>query len=321
MNKFFTTILIASIMLLSTDISVAQRRNKSNTTTQGYTFPDKALKGLKYRSIGPYRGGRVTAVEGITEQPYTFFMGSTGGGVWKTSDAGETGINVSDGFFKVASIGAIEVADADPNKIYVGTGSACIRGNISIGRGIYVSDDAGETWSLSGLEESGQIAKVLTHPKNEDVVFVAALGNPFGKNDQRGVFRSYDGGKNWDKVLYHSDSVGAIDLVMDPSNPRILYAGLWRAERKPWTMIDGSSEGGLYKSVDGGDTWNKITNGLPTGLGGRVGLAIAPTNPDRIWYYQETAVETDGGIYRSDDGGKSFKKINREHLLRQRAWY
>ncbi len=314
------TVLLAAFTVVTMDM-YGQRKKKTTATAQGYTYPEAAFEGLKYRSIGPYRGGRVTAVEGIASKPYTFFMGSTGGGVWKTSDAGETWDNISDGFFKVGSIGSIEVADADINKIYVGTGSTCIRGNISIGRGLYVSNDGGQTWMLSGLEEAGQIGPILTHPENADVVFAAAMGNPFGKNPERGVFRSKDGGQNWEKVLYHSDSVGAIDLVMDPSNPRILYAGMWRAERKPWTMIDGSTEGGLYKSVDGGDTWKKLTNGLPSGLGGRIGLAIAPTNPDRIWYYQETAEETDGGIYRSEDGGKSFEKISREHLLRQRAWY
>ncbi len=321
MNRIVLSFMLSTFCLSIIHSALAQKRKRSEAANSGYTYPNEALKGLKYRSIGPYRGGRVTAVEGIQEKPYTFLMGSTGGGVWKTSDAGETWQNISDGYFKVGSIGAIEVADADANKIYVGTGSACIRGNISIGRGVYVSEDAGASWTLSGLEQAGQIAKIIAHPKNEDLVFVAALGNPFGKNEQRGVFRSSDGGQNWEKVLYHSDSVGAIDLVMDPTNPRILYAGMWRAERKPWTMIDGSTEGGLYKSMDGGDTWKKLTNGLPSGLGGRIGLAIAPTKPDRIWYYQETAVETDGGIYRSDDGGMSFTKINREHLLRQRAWY
>ncbi len=300
-------------------LTVAQKKNKNTTETA--LMPEKAFSGLKYRSIGPFRGGRVTAVEGIEEQPFTFFMGSTGGGVWKTTNAGESWSNISDGFFNVGSIGAIEVADADPNVIYVGSGSACIRGNISIGDGVYRSVNGGNTWEHVGLKEAGQIGKVITHPDNPDIVYVAALGNPFGKNAQRGVFKSTDGGSTWKHVLFHSDSVGAIDMVIHPTNPRILYAGLWRAERKPWTLIDGSSEGGLYKSEDSGETWQKVTNGLPTGVQGRIGLAISPVNPDRIWYYQETAKETDGGIYRSDDGAKSFKKINREHLLRQRAWY
>ena len=321
--KRLTLIAFAAVLsaFLLTDVQGQRKKNNPPPSTVEFVYPEAAFRGLTYRSIGPYRGGRVTAVEGITSKPYTFFMGSTGGGVWKTTDAGETWENISDGFFKVGSIGSIEVADADHNKVYVGTGSTCIRGNISIGKGLYVSNDGGATWTLSGLEKAGQIGPIITHPANADMVYAAALGNPFGKNPERGVFRSKDGGLNWEKILYHSDSVGAIDLVMDPTNPRILYAGLWRAERKPWTIIDGSTEGGLYKSVDGGDTWTKLTNGLPTGLGGRIGLAIAPTNPDRIWFYQETAREEDGGIYRSEDGGKSFKKINREHLLRQRAWY
>ncbi len=278
-------------------------------------------KAMKYRLIGPYRGGRVTAVTGIAAQPYTFYMGATGGGVWKTDDAGDTWRNVSDGYLKAGSIGAVAVAPSDPNVVYVGTGSAAPRGNVSPGVGLYKSVDAGVTWEAAGLEKAGQIAKVVVHPKDPDVVYVAALGNIFGPNPERGVFRSQDGGATWAHVLALSDSTGAIDLAIDPGNARILYAGMWRAERKPWTLIDGSTEGGVYKSKDAGTTWKRLEGGLPEGLVGKVGVAVSPANTKRIWVLQAAADEKKGGLYRSDDGGKSFQRINREHNLRQRAWY
>lgn len=283
---------------------------------------DPALyQALDYRLIGPYRGGRVTAVAGIPDDPYTFYMGATGGGVWKTDDAGQTWRNVSDGYVKAGSIGAVAVAPSDPNVVYVGTGSAAPRGNISPGVGLYKSTDAGARWTAVGLEKAGQIGKVVVHPKNPDLVHVAALGNIFGPNPERGVFRSTDGGTTWQHVLAVSDSTGAVDLSMDPNNPRILYAGLWRAERKPWTIIDGGAEGGVYKSMDAGETWKRLQGGLPGGLLGKVGVAVSPANSNRVWVLQAAAEEKDGGLYRSDDGGQRFRRINREHNLRQRAWY
>ena len=282
---------------------------------------DPALfSALKYRMIGPYRGGRVTAVTGIEEQPYTFFMGSTGGGVWKTEDAGETWSNVSDGDFDVGSIGAIDVADSDPNVVYVGTGSGGIRGNVSIGRGVYRSRDGGDDWEYVGLREAGVINRLVVHPADPDLVYVAALGNPFGKNEERGVFRTRDGGESWEKVLFVADSVGAIDLSMNPSNPRVIYAGMWRAERKPWTLIDGSRDGGVYKTGDGGDTWEKLSGGLPDGLTGKIGLSVSPSNPDRVWALVG-AEDPQGGVYRSDDGGVTWERVSRDHRLRQRHWY
>ncbi len=279
------------------------------------------LNDLKYRLVGPFRGGRVTAVAGVPNQPFTFFMGSTGGGVWRTTDAGLNWENVSDGYFKVGSIGAIAVAPSDQNVIYVGTGSADPRGNVSPGKGVYKSTNGGESWTFVGLEQTGQIGKVVVHPENPEVVFVAALGNIFGPNPERGIFRSSDGGKTWQKVLFVSDRTGAIDLQMDPNNSRTLYAGMWTAERKPWTMIDGSEEGGVWKSTDGGFNWERLKGGLPDGLVGRVGIAISPVNSKRIWVLQEAKNEKKGGLYRSDDGGKTFSRINRDHNLRQRAWY
>jgi photosystem II stability/assembly factor-like uncharacterized protein len=275
---------------------------------------------LEYRTIGPYRGGRVTAVTGIADRPFTFFMGSTGGGVWKTVDAGETWENVSDGDFDVGSIGAIDVADSDASVIYVGTGSAGIRGNVSIGRGVYRSYDGGKSWEHVGLREAGAINRVVVHPEEPELVYVAALGNPFGKNEERGVFRTRDGGESWEKVLFVADSVGAIDLAMNPANPRVLYAGMWRAERKPWTLVDASEDGGVFKTTDGGDTWEKLAGGLPEGLTGKIGLAVSPANPDRVWALVN-AHDPEGGVYRSDDAGATWERVNRDHKLRQRHWY
>lgn len=282
---------------------------------------ESRLHGLDYRMIGPTRGGRVTAVAGHPAHPFTFYFGSTGGGVWKTSDAGLTWTNISDGQIAVGSIGAVAVAPSDPNVVYVGTGSADPRGNVSPGKGVFKSTDAGATWTFIGLPKAGQIGAIQVHPDDPEVLYVAALGNMFGPNNERGVYRSTNGGKNWERILFLNNRTGAIDLVMDPNNPRVLYAGFWTAERKPWTLIDGSATGGVWKTTDGGEQWNRLEGGLPSGLQGRVGVAVSPANSQRVWVIQETAREEDGGVYRSDDGGKTFRKINRDHKLRQRHWY
>jgi photosystem II stability/assembly factor-like uncharacterized protein len=279
------------------------------------------FKELKYRFIGPTRGGRVTAVTGIPDEPFTYYMGTTGGGVWKTTDGGVTWNNISDGFFKVGSIGSIEVALLDPNVVYVGTGSASPRGNISTGRGVYKSTDAGKTWALVGLVTEGQIGKLQIHPQDPDLVYAAVLGNIFGSNPERGVYRTTDGGKSWERIHYVDDKTGCIDLVMDPNNPRILYAGFWQVERKPWTIVDGGDKGGVWKTTDAGDTWTRLEGGLPDGVVGRVGIAVSPVNSDRIWVIQESVDEKKGGIYMSEDAGKVWKRINRDHNYRQRAWY
>ncbi len=284
------------------------------------TFDPALYQALQFRNIGPHRGGRVTAVEGIAEQPFTFYMGATGGGVWRSTTGGQTWHNVSDGFFSVGSIGAIDVADSDPTIIYVGTGSSAIRGNVSTGKGIYKSTDGAETWTFIGLADAGQISRVRVHPSNPDIVFVAATGHPFGRNEQRGVFRTRDGGDTWDRVLFLSDSVGAIDLSMNPANPDELYAAMWRAERKPWTMISGAAEGGVYKSSDGGDSWNKLTNGLPRGLTGKIGVAVSPANPNRVWAIIE-AEDPEIGLYRSDDAGASWARVSTDRGILSRRWY
>ncbi|MHC4711442.1 MAG: WD40/YVTN/BNR-like repeat-containing protein, partial [Planctomycetota bacterium] len=283
-------------------------------------FDSTLFDGMHYRMIGPHRGGRVTAVAGIAENQLVYFMGSTGGGIWKTEDAGSSWANVADKYLESASVGAIDVADSDPSVIWAGMGSACIRGNTSMGDGVYRSVDGGKTWGHAGLPEAGQIGRIVVDPRDPDVAFVAALGHPFGPNPERGVFRTRDGGASWENVLFISDSTGAVDLAMRPDNPRILFAGMWRAERKPWTMVSGASEGGIWRSKDGGDSWDQLDKGLPDGLVGKTAVSVSAANPDRVWALMEVPADK-GGLYRSDDGGDSWKQVNKERKLRQRAWY
>ncbi len=287
--------------------------------TDANTAYDPSLyEGLKYRLVGPFRGGRSTTVVGVPAEPHMFYMGTTGGGVWRTDDAGTTWRNISDGYFG-GSIGAVAVSESDPNVLYVGQGSVDIRGNTSTGRGVWKSTDAGKTWTFTGLPEVGQIGRIRVHPRDPDLVYVAALGHPFGKNPERGIFRSPDGGDTWEHVLAANDSTGASDLAMNPANPRVLYAGMWRGERKPWALISGGLEGGVYKSTDGGDSWHKLVGDLPQGLVGKVGVTVSPANPDRVWVIIQH--EPEGGVWRSDDGGDSWKRVNGENKLRQRAFY
>jgi photosystem II stability/assembly factor-like uncharacterized protein len=288
---------------------------------QGVPEIDPSLfAGLKYRCIGPSRGGRVTAVAGIPSQPGTFYMGATGGGVWKTQDYGHSWKNVSDGFFATGSIGAIRVALTNPDIVYVGTGSDGIRSNVIAGRGIYKSQDAGKTWEFVGLRSVGQIGAVEIHPENPDIVFAAALGHAFGPSPDRGVYRTLDGGGTWEKVLFISDLTGAADLELAPDDPQTIYASMWRAERKPWTIISGGREGGIYVSRDGGDTWNQATEGLPQGLRGKSDLAVSPADPSRLYVLME-APPGEGGLYRSDDRGLSFRRVTDNARLLDRPFY
>lgn len=277
------------------------------------------LDGMRYRMVGPFRGGRVTAVTGIAGQPHTFFMGGTGGGIWKTEDAGHHWVPIADDDLTNGNIGALDVADSDPNVIYAGTGSACIRGNVSVGTGVWKSSDGGRTWRFIGLPESGAIGSLVVHPQDPDLLYVAALGHPFGKNPERGVYRSADGGGTWENVLFLNDSTGAVSLAMDPTNPRVLYAGMWRAERKPWTLVSGGPEGGLYKTTDGGDTWEKLGGGLPQGIVGKVTVSVSRTNPDRVFAMVEA--EPGNGLYRSDDAGRSWTFLNGQSRLADRPFY
>ncbi|HKW35033.1 MAG TPA: hypothetical protein VJN92_18625 [Candidatus Acidoferrum sp.] len=278
----------------------------------------KTYGGMKWRLIGPFRGGRVLAVTGVPSQPNTYYFGATGGGVWKTTDGGISWDSLFDKQ-PVSSIGAIDVADSDPNIVYVGTGEACIRGNISFGDGVYKSTDAGKTWANVGLKDTRHIGALAIHPANPDVVFVAALGHAYGPNTERGVFRTRDGGKTWEKVLYLDDRTGAIDVVFDPQNPHILFAAMWEGWRTPWTLNSGGAKDGLYRSTDDGTTWKRLEGeGLPEGPLGRIGVSVSGADSNVVYALIEAKK---GGLYRSDDGGAKWSLINDDHRFRQRAWY
>lgn len=279
-----------------------------------------SLDAYQFRSVGPMRGGRVTAVEGVNDRRSTFYMGATGGGVWKTNDYGISWKNISDGYFSTPSIGAIAVYQKNPDILYVGTGSDGMRSNVIQGKGMYKSTDEGKTWEFIGLPDAGQIGAVEIHPDNPDMVYVAAIGQPFRANSERGLFRTIDGGKSWDKILYHSDTIGVVDMEFAPDDPNTIYAGLWRGERKPWTIISGSSEGGVYKSTDGGDNWTKLTNGLPDNLIGKIDFAVSAANPDVV-YANIEASDEQGGLYRSDDRGASWEFVSDNRNLTNRPFY
>ncbi len=279
---------------------------------------DPLFKGMKYRSIGPFRGGRSLTASGIPGDPTTYYFGSTGGGVWKSIDGANTWSPIFDKDGAPA-IGSLAVAVSEPNVIYVGTGEACLRGNISQGDGVWKSMDAGKSWKSVGLKDTRAIGKVIVNPHNADIVFVAALGHPYGPNSERGVFRTTDGGKTWNKVLYKDENTGAVDVAFDPQNPNILFASLWEARRSPWMLSSGGPGSGLYRSTDGGTTWKRIDeHGLPKGPYGRIGLAVAASS-ERVYALIEA--KEDGGLYRSDDGGDSWELVNGNHSLFQRPWY
>lgn len=340
MNRFR---LLIVVLLLST-FTAAQRRQPNKPSEPSVTptatgepeeekFPPEAgvvpppkpaaakspFEGMKYRLVGPFRGGRVLAVAGVPGETDTYYFGAVAGGMWKTTDGGLNWKPLWDKLSEAsASIGAIAVAPSDPNVIYVGTGEACIRGNIVMGNGVYKSTDAGKTWKFIGLRDTHSIGRMIVDPKDSNIVYVAALGHPFGPNTTRGIFRSRDGGKTWQRILYVDDKTGGIDIQFDLSNPNILFAGMWQAVRKPWTMESGGPGSGLYRSADGGDTWTKLTgNGLPEGTIGRIGVATT-SNPNRVYALIEAEK---GGLFRSDDGGEKWQLMNDDRRYRQRAWY
>lgn len=321
-NRFWITLTIVGLLLLGLSGSASAQIFGHGSETGNPTYDESLLESLEYRNIGPFRGGRSVAVAGHNDQPYTYFMGGTGGGVFKTTDGGRTWINVSDGYFKTGSVGALAVAPSDYNVVYAGMGETCIRGNMSAGDGVYRSTDGGETWEHVGLGDTHFIGQIVVHPNNPDIAWVAALGHTFGTegNEERGVFKTTDGGETWNKVLYHNEHAGAVDIEIDPTNPRILYAALWEAYRNPWKMSSGGPGSGLYKSTDGGKTWENISTrpGMPKGILGKIGVAISPANPDRVWAIIENE---NGGVFRSDDSGRTWRRVNSDRSLRQRAWY
>ena len=278
------------------------------------------FKNLKYRNVGPTRGGRVTTVHGVESQENVFYMGTTGGGLWKTTDFGNNWSNISDGFFKSPSIGAINVFQSNPDIVYVGTGSDGLRSNIIVGKGIYKSVDAGKNWSHIGLEGVGQIGAVEIHPSDPDIIYVAAIGQPFMKSDERGLYKSADGGGSWEKILYLSDSIGIVDIEFAPDDPNTIYAASWRAERKPWTIISGSTNGGAYKSDDAGVTWKKINLGIDSKYIGKIDFAVSKSEPDRLFVMVE-ASDGKGGLYKSEDRGESFEHMNNREELVNRPFY
>ena len=302
----------------------AQQQTTAAAPSTGAAQDEEEVKGpwkaLTYRLVGPYRGGRVLAVAGVVGQDNTYYFGGVAGGVWKTTDGGLNWRPIFDKQKDASpSIGALAVSESDPNIIYVGTGEACIRGNIVGGNGVYKSIDTGKSWKLVGLADTHAIGRVIVNPKNPDIAFVAALGHPFGDNEERGVFRTRDGGRTWEKVLYKDAKTGAIDITFDPSNASILFAALWQAKRTPWSMDSGGPGSGLYRSADGGTTWKQTkAHGLPETILGRIGVTVSGANPNRVWAVIEAEK---GGIYRSDDGGENWQLLTDDHRFRQRAWY
>jgi photosystem II stability/assembly factor-like uncharacterized protein len=318
--------LLASLLPLASlpalaQTSKARKPAVAAAAAKTVTYDPALLKGLRYRSIGPYRGGRSLAVSGVIGQPYTYYFGAVGGGVWKTLDGGTNWFPVSDSTFRASSIGALAVAASDPNVVYAGTGETDIRGNISIGDGMYKSADAGKTWKHIGLKAANAIGTIQVHPSNPDVVYVAAMGNIFAPNKERGVFRSRDGGATWKQILAKNDSTGAVDLKMDPNNPNVLYATMWQAYRNHFSMSSGGPGSGLYKSTDGGETWKDLSKnpGMPKGLLGKIGITVSPVNSSRLYAMIEN--KDNGGLYRSDDAGATWQLINTNANLKQRPWY
>ena len=312
------TLLTACMFLLTAQNTTAQsRRSKKQNTTK---IDPKLHESVQYRSIGPFRGGRSAAAVGVPNQSKVFYFGATGGGVWKTTDGGVTYKNISDGYFG-GSIGSVAVAPSDPNVLYVGGGEVTVRGNVSSGKGVWKSVDAGSTWTYSGLPNSRHIPRMVIHPQNPDIVYAAVLGDLYKPNNDRGVYKSIDGGKSWKKILFSDVQAGAVELVMDPSNPRHLYASTWRIQRTPYSLSSGGEGSALWKSTDSGATWKEISKnkGYAKGTLGIIGVTVSPVNANRIWSIVENKEE--GGVYRSDDGGESWKHVNESRSLRQRAWY
>lgn len=311
----FTPLILLLIGLQSLNAQSKKRMKKNEIS-----YPESAYESLQYRSIGPHRGGRSAAVTGVYGNPDLFYFGAAGGGVWKTEDGGQTYENISDGYFG-GSIGSVAVSKSDPNVIYVGGGEVTVRGNVSSGYGIWKTVDAGKTWTYSGLPKSRHIPRIVVDPYNADIVYAAVLGNIYKPTSERGVYKSIDGGKSWERVLFSNQHAGAVELVIDPSNPRVIYASTWRLNRTPYSLNSGGVGSALWKSTDEGKNWTEISlnEGFAKGTLGIIGVTVSPVNPQRVWAIVENKEQ--GGVYRSENGGTTWKHINDSRALRQRAWY
>jgi photosystem II stability/assembly factor-like uncharacterized protein len=325
MNLFMKRLLFTPLIILlcaSSFLFAQKRMTKSKNTSSKanvITYDSAIYNGMEWRCIGPFRGGRSAAVTGVPGKPNLYYFGSTGGGIWRTENGGQTWENISDGYFG-GSIGAVVVSKSDPNVIYVGGGEKTLRGNVSYGYGVWKSVDGGESWKNVGLNNSRHISRIRIHPDNPDIAYAAIIGDIFKPTDERGVFRTTDGGKTWKRVLFANDQAGAVDLILDPNNPRIMFASTWRVKRTPYSLESGGEGSALWKSTDSGESWTNISSakGLPEGVVGIIGVTVSPVNSKRVFAIIEAK---EGGVFRSDDGGKNWTKVNESRSLRQRAWY
>ncbi|MGP8215480.1 MAG: WD40/YVTN/BNR-like repeat-containing protein, partial [Bacteroidia bacterium] len=314
----YVLVFIASTILLHGQVANGQKKTESKSTAAVYS--NGLFNAMKWRCIGPFRGGRSLAGTGVYGDPLIYYFGATGGGVWKSIDGGDSWQSIQDSNFTSSSVGAIAVAKSNVNIIYAGMGEVAMRNNISFGDGVYKSTDAGKTWKHIGLKDSWAIGKIAVDPQNPDRVFVASMGKIFGGGGERGLYRSMDGGKNWQRLLYVDDSTGCVDVKMDPTNPLILYASMWQAHRTPYSLSSGGKGSGLYKSIDGGDTWKLISQnpGMPVGITGKVICTISAANPNRLYAIVESK---NGGVFRSDNAGKTWTVVSKQNDLTQRPWY
>ena len=311
--------LILLVGLVASPNVFSQKKKKNSENSATLTFDESLYNKITYRNIGPFRGGRSGTVTGVQGEPDLYYFGSVGGGVWRTTDGGNTYENISDGYFG-GSVGSVAVAPSDPNVIYVGLGEKTVRGNVSSNFGVWKTTDAGETWEFLGLEGTMHIGRVRVHPKDPNIVYVAAMGNLWKPSEERGVYKSTDGGKSWEKVLFVNEDAGAVDLILEPGNPRVIYASTWNVRRTPYSFSSGGPGSDLWKSTDAGKTWKKLTElpNMPAAPRGIIGVTVSPVNPKRVWALIEAE---DGGVFRSDDAGKTWEKINSDRALRSRAWY
>ena len=313
-----SVLLLMLVILVFT--SNAQKKNTPTIPNNTVSFDQTLYSGMRWREVGPFRGGRSSTATGVRGNPNLYYFGTVGGGVWKTADAGQTYEPMTDNYFG-GTVGAVAVAESDPNVIYAGEGEQTLRNNVASGWGVWKSTDAGKSWKHIGLRDSKHISRIRIHPKNPDVVYVAAIGNLWKPNEMRGVFRSTDGGQTWKKILYINETAGAGDLTFDPSNPRIIYAATWNMKRNGYRMDSGGPDSKLWKSTDGGDTWENLSDkpGMPKGMNGIIGVTVSPVNTSRVWAIIENTEAP--GVYRSDDAGKTWARLNQDRALLQRAWY